>query len=83
MTKTRALRALALAFVSSLATILPLSAAQAYVGPGLSAGAVAVVLGVIGSVFLALFAIVWYPLKRLMKKRKGGPQAAQNSGQNS
>ena len=67
-----------LVFVSTLATLLPLSAAQAYVGPGLSAGAIDVVLAVIGSVFLALFALVWYPLKRLMKKGKPAPEAKEN-----
>ena len=44
--------------------------ANAYVGPGLGAGAIGVVLGIIGSIFIALFAIIWYPLKRLLKKRK-------------
>ena len=70
-----------LAFFSSLGTLLPLSAAQAYVGPGLSAGAIAVVLGVIGSVFLALFALVWYPLKRLMKKGKPEPESPESPQQ--
>lgn len=70
-----------LAIVSTLATLLPLSAAQAYVGPGLSAGAIAVVLGVIGAAFLALFAIVWYPVKRLMKKGKPAAEAAEGGPQ--
>ena len=47
-----------------------IDSAQAYVGPGLGVGALAVVLGVIVSVLLAIFAIVWYPLKRMLKKRK-------------
>lgn len=46
--------------------------AFAYIGPGLGAGAVGAVLGVLGSIFLGLFAIIWYPVKRLMKKRKKG-----------
>ena len=46
------------------------SSAFAYIGPGLGAGTVGVILGVIGSIFLALFAIFWYPLKRLFKKFK-------------
>ncbi|MBB4020659.1 putative membrane protein [Confluentimicrobium naphthalenivorans] len=45
-------------------------AAQAYVGPGLGAGAIAAVLGVLGSIFLALFAVIYYPIKRMLKKRK-------------
>ncbi len=46
--------------------------AFAYIGPGLGAGAIGAVLGVLGSIFLGLFAIIWYPVKRLMKKRKQG-----------
>lgn len=46
--------------------------ALAYIGPGLGAGAIGAVLGVLGSIFLGLFAIIWYPIKRLMKKRKKG-----------
>jgi hypothetical protein len=52
--------------------------AAAYIGPGVGAGAIAVVLGVIASVFLALFAILWYPFKRMLKRRKapaGGPDS--------
>jgi O-antigen/teichoic acid export membrane protein len=42
----------------------------AYLGPGLGAGAVAAVIGILASIFLALFAILWYPFKRLIKRRK-------------
>jgi len=41
--------------------------AQAYIGPGLGAGTVAVVLGILGSIFLALLAIIYYPIKRMFK----------------
>ncbi len=50
--------------------------AQAYVGPGLGLGALGAVLGVVLSVLLALFAIFWYPLKRLLKK-KAPPKKAE------
>ena len=46
------------------------SSVFAYIGPGLGVGTVGVILGVIGSLFLALFAIFWYPVKRLVKKSK-------------
>jgi hypothetical protein len=65
ITKTRARTALI-----ALTLILPASAAHAYVGPGLGLGAIAVILGVIGSVFLAIFAVLWYPIKRMLKKNK-------------
>ena len=61
--------------IAASAIVVPLDSAQAYVGPGLGLGTLAVVLGVIGSVLLAIFAILWYPLKRLLKKRKA-PTAA-------
>ena len=44
--------------------------AEAYIGPGVGAGALAAVVGVLGSVFLGLFAIVYYPFKRMLKRRK-------------
>ncbi len=44
--------------------------AQAYIGPGVGAGALAAVVGVIGSIFLAIFALVFYPIKRMLKARK-------------
>lgn len=44
--------------------------AQAYIGPGVASGALAAVVGVIGSIFLALFAVIYYPIKRMMKRRK-------------
>jgi hypothetical protein len=56
--------------------------AEAYVGPGLGAGTVAVVLGLLGSVFLALLAFIWYPFKRLIQKIKSSrnPEKEKTSG---
>lgn len=50
--------------------------AMAYVGPGLGLGAIGAILGVGLSVLLAIFAVVWYPVKRLLglgKKTKVKP----------
>jgi hypothetical protein len=63
-----------LAFASVV--FAPLNSAFAYVGPGLGGGAIAVVLGVVGSVFIAVFAVLWYPLKRFLKKRSSSPGVA-------
>lgn len=54
------------------AVVLALHAgtAQAYIGPGVASGALAAVVGVLGAIFLALFAVIYYPIKRLMKRRK-------------
>lgn len=53
-----------------LLTALLATPAHAYIGPGAGAGTIAVVFGVIASIFLAFIAIIWYPLKRLFKGRK-------------
>ena len=53
-----------------LAPMLLLAAvpAQAYIGPGLGAGTLGVILGLLGSVLIAIFAFFWYPIKRTFKK---------------
>jgi hypothetical protein len=42
----------------------------AYLGPGMGGGVIAGVLGVIGAVLLAIFGILYYPIKRMLKNRK-------------
>ena len=57
--------------IATLILALQPVAASAYIGPGVGVGAIAAVLGVLGSVFLAIVAVVYYPIKRLMKGGKG------------
>jgi hypothetical protein len=56
---------------SSLACVLfvliLVSPGYAYIGPGAGAGVVSVVLGLLGSLFLLLLGIIWYPVKRMLK----------------
>lgn len=57
--------------------------AEAYIGPGAGAGAIAVVLGILASIVMAFIAILWYPFKRMLKKRKKTPEldsAARRNG---
>lgn len=42
----------------------------AYIGPGTSTGLIATILGIIGSILLAIFGILYYPIKRFLKNRK-------------
>ncbi|MFK7876189.1 MAG: hypothetical protein AB8B71_10470 [Paracoccaceae bacterium] len=63
---------------SLLALLAMSSPAVAYIGPGMGAGAVAVVAGVIGSIFLAIFAVLYYPIKRLIKSKRKPGSGAQN-----
>ena len=56
-------------FIILFLTIISYSA-QAYVGPGMSGGFIVAVLGTIFAIFAALFGIIYYPLKRFLKKKK-------------
>ena len=58
-----------------LSGILVPTPAYAYIGPGLGAGAIAVVLGVLGSILAAILGVVYYPIKRRMKARKKAAQS--------
>ncbi|MCB2218998.1 MAG: hypothetical protein KQI35_01295 [Bacteroidetes bacterium] len=41
-----------------------------YLGPGLGAGAIITVIGIIVLVLITLFTFLWFPIKRYLKKRK-------------
>jgi hypothetical protein len=47
--------------------------AQAYSGPGVGLGAIGVVLGIVGSIFLMTVSLVWYPVKRLIRSLRQRP----------
>jgi|TARA_B100000902_G_C26463548_1_gene506644 hypothetical protein len=44
--------------------------AYSYVGPGLGLGSVIVVLGLIGSLILAIFSLVYLPVKKFIHRKK-------------
>lgn len=64
------------ALVLGLMTLTYAGPASAYLGPGMGIGAFGVVLGLIGAVLLAIFAVVWYPLKRLFGRKKQSPRVS-------
>ena len=68
------------AVILALTVALQPSAALAYIGPGVGAGAIAAVLGVLGSIFLAIVAVLYYPIKRLLKNKKGKTAKSSDSG---
>ncbi len=45
------------------------SHAHAYIGPGLAGGTIAAILGLLVAFFLFFVGIVYYPLKRIVKKK--------------
>ena len=71
-----------LSFFLCMLLLLPSMTAEAYIGPGVGAGSIVVVLGILASIFMAFVAILWYPVKRLIKGRnsaKRGSAAKQDS----
>ena len=42
----------------------------AYLGPGMSGGVIAAILGFFAAILLGLWGILYYPIKRAFKKRK-------------
>ena len=50
--------------------ILFQASSHAYIGPGMGGGILAATIGIIVAFFALLFGILWFPLKRLIKKIK-------------
>ena len=46
------------------------SPAYAYLGPGMGGGLIVGILGFLLAIFALIFGILWFPLKRLIKKIK-------------
>ena len=42
----------------------------AYIGPSIGGGIIVATLGIVIAIFAALFGILWFPIKRFLKKRK-------------
>tara|TARA_B100000902_G_C27316575_1_gene921713 strand:+ start:3172 stop:3414 length:243 start_codon:yes stop_codon:yes gene_type:complete len=42
----------------------------AYIGPGMSGGVIAAIIGFFGAILLGLWGILYYPIKRALKNRK-------------
>jgi membrane protein implicated in regulation of membrane protease activity len=53
----------------SLLLIYP-NISVAYIGPGLGAGVIATAIGFVGAILIGFFAVLYYPIKRIIKKRK-------------
>jgi hypothetical protein len=51
----------------------------AYIGPGMGGGVIAITLGFIAAFFLAIFGILYYPIKRALNNRRNNKKAAQKS----
>jgi len=41
-----------------------------YLGPGVGGGIIASVIGIIVAIFAVLFGLIWFPLKKILNKKK-------------
>ncbi|MGH8185340.1 MAG: hypothetical protein ACREUC_02155 [Steroidobacteraceae bacterium] len=56
-------------FIMLVLLLFSAATAHAYVGPGLGLGVIGAILGALLTVILAIAGVVWYPVKRLLKKK--------------
>jgi Na+-driven multidrug efflux pump len=54
-------------FVSLFLISMP---SYAYIGPGMTGGAIAAVIGFFAALLLGLWGILYYPIKRVLKTRR-------------
>ena len=58
-----------LIFISTIFCLIT-TTSFAYLGPGVGGGFIAATIGIIVAIFAALFGLIWFPVKKLLKKRK-------------
>ena len=56
------------AWVIAIGLLLHCPIAGAYIGPGLGTGALAAVLGILAGLVMLLVGVIWYPIKRLIRR---------------
>ena len=67
-------------FLASLFFVLLISQpAMAYVGPGAGLAAIGAFFALVAGIIAALFGFLWYPIKRLMRKRKQSKEETTNN----
>ena len=55
----------------------------AYIGPGMGGGVIAAIIGFFAAVLLGLWGILYYPIKRALKKRKDKKMSLKDSNDES
>ena len=55
----------------------------AYIGPGMGGGVIAAIVGFFAAVLLALWGILYYPIKRALKNRKDKKMSLKDSNDES
>jgi membrane protein implicated in regulation of membrane protease activity len=63
-----------------LLMLAPVSAALAYIGPGAGISVLGSLLGILATFFVAIGAILFWPLRKWSKRRKARRLSAGNAG---
>lgn len=71
-------RSLHAALIFSALSLYPASA-LAYVGPGAGLSAIGSLLAVIAAIFAAVLGFLWYPFKRMLRRRRMRHEAQSKS----
>ena len=53
-----------------LISLLYISNSHSYVGPGMGAGIISVLIGFVVGLVAIFFAIIWFPIKKFLKKNQ-------------
>jgi hypothetical protein len=69
------MRTLATLSAVSAISLLTISPALAYVGPGVGLGVIGAIFGSIAAFFMVLAGLVWYPVKIMLRKRREKKEA--------
>jgi hypothetical protein len=67
-----------LRIITILLLALAAGTAEAYVGPGAGISVLGSLLGILATILVAIGAIVFWPIRKLMKRRKSAAAAAQS-----
>ena len=66
----------------TVASAILATPAHAYIGPGSGLSAIGSLLALIAAIVVAIVGFVWFPLKRIMRKRKPAAGLAREDGGN-
>ena len=67
-------------FLSLFLISLP---SYAYIGPGMGGGVIAAIIGFFAAILLGLWGVLYYPIKRALKKRKDKKMSLKDSNDES
>lgn len=66
-------------FLIALVTLAVSPAALAYIGPGAGMTLIGSLLSVIGAILLAVVAVLAWPIRKMLKRRKAAKAAAESA----